>query len=614
MSNVPSAGISTATMAADNQWGVTPPISLTLPNESESRANDALFAELRAQNTYEHATETAKRETVLKSLQNIAVEFVRKVAERTHADNPAIQKTARGRIFTYGSYRLGVFGPGSDIDTLVVGPKYVTREHFFELFPDLLREMAPPGSITDLTAVTDAFVPIIKFEYSGISIDLIYSRIATLLEIPPISSNWDLLDNNLLRGLDEAELRSLNGTRVTDDILKLVPEKTSFRLALRAIKLWAQKRAIYANIMGFPGGVAWAMLVARVCQLYPKANGAVLVNKFFNIIRRWPWPQPVLLKHVEEGPLQVRVWNPKIYKGDGYHLMPIITPAYPSMCATFNITHSSKAVIQKELDFFAEQVEQIMLGKLPWKSLFVKHTFFTQDYKYYIIVNAASMTKENSKIWGGFVESKIRLLVQSLERHASIQLARPFNKGYERKHKCSHNYDEWSKILDGSLEYMVKDEDSADEVKTESATGIAKVEPKNEDGTDGTDAKNADEKMETEDEKADKHVYTSTHYIGIELRPGAKQLDLSYEVNDFKNLCFNWDKYNEELSDSCAVSIQHVRNWSLPDDVFEPGEVRPTRPLKKKATNGANGNKRKPPTEDSSDAQKRQKTTTVSAG
>lgn len=205
--------------------------------------------------------------------------------------------------------------------------------------------------------------------------------------------------------------------------------------------------------------------------------------------------------------------------------MPIITPAYPSMCATFNITHSSKAVIQKELDFFAEQVEQIMLGKLPWKSLFVKHTFFTQDYKYYIIVNAASMTKENSKVWGGFVESKIRLLVQSLERHASIQLARPFNKGYERKHRCSHNYDEWPKILDGSLEYMVKDEDSADEVKTESVTDIAKSEPvspakiKKEGGTDEVDVE-VDEKMETEDEKADKNVYTSTHYIGIELRTG----------------------------------------------------------------------------------------------
>lgn len=48
-------------MAENMQWGVTPPISLSLPNESEKRANDALFAELKAQNTYEHATETQKR-------------------------------------------------------------------------------------------------------------------------------------------------------------------------------------------------------------------------------------------------------------------------------------------------------------------------------------------------------------------------------------------------------------------------------------------------------------------------------------------------------------------------------------------------------------------------
>lgn len=253
-----------------------------------------------------------RREVVLKSIQSIADVFVQRVAQERHPENAAIVRSARGRVFTYGSYRLGVFGPGSDIDTLVVAPKYVTREDFFKHFPGLLNEKAPAGSIEDLTAVTDAFVPIIKFEYSGISIDLIFSRIATVTEIPPLSTPWDLLDNNLLRGLDDAELRSLNGTRVTDDILKLVPEKTSFRLALRAIKLWAQKRAIYANIMGFPGGVAWAMLVARVCQLYPKANGAVLVNKFFHIMQRWPWPQPVLLKKVEEGPLQVRVWNPQV--------------------------------------------------------------------------------------------------------------------------------------------------------------------------------------------------------------------------------------------------------------------------------------------------------------
>lgn len=225
-----------------------------------------------------------------------------------------VVKSAGGKIFTYGSFRLGVFGPGSDIDTLVVVPKHVTIDDYFKYFPDLLMKMAPEGSITDLTPVTEAFVPIIKFEYSGISIDLIFSRIAMLSQIP---KDLTLADDKLLRGLNEPELRSLNGTRVTDDILNLVPQKAIFRTALRAIKLWAQRRAIYANIMGFPGGVAWAMLVARVCQLYPKATSSTVVLKFFRIMEKWQWPTPVLLKPPQLKPkdggvMNVRVWNPKV--------------------------------------------------------------------------------------------------------------------------------------------------------------------------------------------------------------------------------------------------------------------------------------------------------------
>lgn len=247
------------------------------------------------------------REKVIDSLKQICNEFVKHVARAKEPKNEVLIRNAIGRVFTYGSYRLGVYGPGSDIDTLVVAPKYVLREDYFEHFPKILVAMAPKDAIKDLTAVTDAFVPIIKFEYSGISIDLIFSRIIQ----KQLPEDLTLKDSALLRGLDEAELRSLNGTRVTDEILNLVPEQSTFRQALRAIKLWAQRRAIYANIMGFPGGVAWAMLVARVCQLYPKAAAAVVVNKFFYIISRWQWPQPVLLKSIESGPLPVRVWNPK---------------------------------------------------------------------------------------------------------------------------------------------------------------------------------------------------------------------------------------------------------------------------------------------------------------
>ena len=50
----------------------------------------------------------------------------------------------------------------------------------------------------------------------------------------------DLKDDMLLKNLDPKCVRSLNGCRVTDEILRLVPNIDNFRLALRAIKLWAK--------------------------------------------------------------------------------------------------------------------------------------------------------------------------------------------------------------------------------------------------------------------------------------------------------------------------------------------------------------------------------------
>ena len=77
------------------------------------------------------------------------------------------------------------------------------------------------------------------------------------------------------------------GSRVTDDILRLVPNVESFRTALRCVKVWAKARAIYSNVMGFFGGVAWAIVVARICQMFPNATAASIVSKFFRIMHEW---------------------------------------------------------------------------------------------------------------------------------------------------------------------------------------------------------------------------------------------------------------------------------------------------------------------------------------
>lgn len=75
----------------------------------------------------------------------------------------------------------------------------------------------------------------------------------------------DLLDDNILKGCDKESVRSLNGTRVADILLKQVPNVDHFRTTLRCVKLWAKNRGIYSNVLGYFGGVAFMILVAKIC-------------------------------------------------------------------------------------------------------------------------------------------------------------------------------------------------------------------------------------------------------------------------------------------------------------------------------------------------------------
>lgn len=184
------------------------------------------------------------------------------------------------------------------------------KVEFFSILPEVLYEMAPADSITEFSKKPDAFAPCITFKFSGIDIDLLFGRIPSLTAIP---KDFNIRDDRLLLGMDPSEVVCVNGTRVAAETLELVPEAGVFRTALRVIKLWSTRRAISGNMYGFPGGVVWALLVARVCQLYPKATASIVVLKFFRIIEKWQWPMPVMLKTIENHQGQNhKIWNPKV--------------------------------------------------------------------------------------------------------------------------------------------------------------------------------------------------------------------------------------------------------------------------------------------------------------
>ncbi|CDZ97133.1 poly polymerase [Phaffia rhodozyma] len=532
--------------------GVTPPISTEPPKLPEINATKGLMEELRKQKTFESKEEGRLREKLLGSILSLVKQFVYRASIAKGLSEQA-SREAGGKIFTFGSYRLGVHGPGSDIDCLCVVPKHVMREDFFTIFEGMLRTLPDMGEIA---SVPNAYVPLITAVIAGVDFDFTFARVMA----PTVPDDLDLSDDSILRGMDDQNQRSLNGSRVTDLILHLVPNVDVFRDALRAIKLWAKRRAIYSNVNGFLGGVAWAMLTARICQLYPSAQAAGIVGRFFAIFSAWLWPQPVILKKIENGPpsMQLKVWNPLIYPGDRAHLMPIITPAYPSMCSTHNVMHSTKSIMTAEFRKAAVIVDKIMVKSSndpaggDWSELFEKHDFF-QSYRYYLQIMSSASGFETHKKWSGTVESKLRQLVMKLENagEAMLDIAHPFVKGFEQVAYCL-NEDEVRMAAQG---------EATEEMKARSKESI-----------EGKEAEGA------------RAIWTMTFYIGLEVKPKQpgdktkRKLDISYPTNDFMKQVKMIDTFEEA---TMGIVIRHIKNVDLPEYVFEGSAKAPPKVLKR---------------------------------
>jgi poly(A) polymerase len=294
------------------------------------------------------------------------------------------------------------------------------------------------------------------------------------------------VDDKYLLGASTATVRSLNGTRVADAILQNVPHPPTFKIALRLLKYWMKKRGLYGNKLGYLGGVQIAILTARICQLYPRATASTIVVKFFKVLLvwakcgKWSPEQPIML--VEQGPkegvewqgLNADIWrvrgeappaaaqphsaaaspqpraclrHPKLYlncapryacaglaetTGSSYaprsrqrvELLPILTPAYPSMNSTFNINESTKRILLQELERGQKIAAQIELAQAggssmqSWGELVEQSDFFTR-YKSFVRVDIVAGSEDGHRSWKGLAESQLRMFVDSLEGGAS---------------------------------------------------------------------------------------------------------------------------------------------------------------------------------------------------
>ena len=103
---------------SQQQWGITPPVSMDLPTEHELKLNEEMLEELKRQNNFETPEGAEKRKRVLEHFHKLARDFVKLVAKNKNYPQ-SVQDNSGGLVTTYGSYRLGVIGPGESSAALL---------------------------------------------------------------------------------------------------------------------------------------------------------------------------------------------------------------------------------------------------------------------------------------------------------------------------------------------------------------------------------------------------------------------------------------------------------------------------------------------------------------
>ncbi|MCQ2817012.1 MAG: nucleotidyltransferase domain-containing protein [archaeon] len=396
-------------------------------------------------NLFESREESRKREEVLNKINSIVKQAIKNLAIKKGLSEEESNEVG-GKIFTFGSYRLGIVGPGDDIDVLCVGPNHADRKEFFDEMKSLFeKEKEKEKEITELIPIPDARVPIIKIIFSGIHIDILVAK----LNLKKIDDSLNSLqDDNLLKNCSKECILSLNGCRVTNTILSLVPNDENFRLTLRAIKLWAKKRGIYSNALGYPGGVAWAILVAKICKMFPGLKPNKLIKRFFEIYSKWDWDKPVQINEIKK---EVDFSCPiEVWKEDKKTCFNILTPAFPCQNTNANTSETTKRVMINEFQKFKEFTDNLIYNPITnsyenpeynWKSFFNNIDFFNQ-FSAFLEIDILAKTEDSFRDWDGFVESRLIILIKSLEEYKQIKL-RPFTNGFkldEKNFKYSKTY------------------------------------------------------------------------------------------------------------------------------------------------------------------------------
>lgn len=193
--------------------------------------------------------------------------------------------------------------------------------------------------------------------------------------------------------------------------------------------------------------------------------------------------------------------------------MPIITPAYPSMCSTHNVSNSTLRLALSEFERGIKITNEIETGLATWDDLFAPSDFFFK-YRHFLQIVSVSSTPENAKVWHGFIESKIRLFVTKLEQVITLVAAPPYPECFEKVVKGAQPEAVLQHLQFTQAEKEPKHDQKEPTIGENANSENDNSSTKNEDGDPSAPL---DTSVSPTDGLRD--FYTSAFYIALEIQP-----------------------------------------------------------------------------------------------
>lgn len=295
------------------------------------------------------------------------------------------------------------FGTVSTTDTIDVLCKVsqISSQELFEVLRQMLDADPSASCVREHPeVVTGSLLSGLCFSYAKVPFRMFLAKVP-----------WD--------ESDEETFQSLNGCLLVRSLNEIISENSSFPQALRLVKFWAQRRGIYGKGCGYPDGLTWSICLARVCQMYPKANAAELVLRFFKVYCSWDWQTAVSLKPIDGfGSVE----SHPVEEGK----IAVLTPGGCPINTAGHVNKSALPVLQEELQRAYKLCKRVTQGKASWSDVYALPSIANKN-KHYMRLEFAAQTKEALDLLVEWGEVCLPTLLTTIEKTLPNIQARPWS-------------------------------------------------------------------------------------------------------------------------------------------------------------------------------------------